>query len=102
MMITERQQQAIDDVMDQFDFERVHRVMTFLQWMWSDEQGSLNVPELSDVRRFARRIMKNTMSESNAKGGPFYIESGGFCCHVEDEVLNLKFVIEDWMVDYAK
>lgn len=112
MAITERQQQAIDEIMDVFDFERVHQVMKFLNWKWFDSgsvQGALDfeslpmsVPEISEVRQRARKIIRRTIEESNERGGPGYIETCGFCCRVDDETVDLKFIVADWMVDYAK
>jgi len=38
-MISENEQKMVDECMDYLDFEKVHKVMTFLDWKW----GMVNV-----------------------------------------------------------
>ena len=51
--MTEKQRLAIDDIMDNFDFHKVHRVMEFMNWQWSGEV----VPSVSEMRKEARRLV---------------------------------------------
>lgn len=45
-MLTEKQQEIVDEIMDNFDFEKVHKVMVALNWGWHGN----GVPGLSDIK----------------------------------------------------
>jgi hypothetical protein len=78
----------IDEIMDNFDFERVHQCMTALDWTWHDSDG---VPDKATLRRSARRLLRGCV----ARGGG---GSGGFQTHIDREEgsLSLSFVVEEW------
>jgi len=44
----------IEDILDNFDFDKVKKTMDALQWLWYDTIG---VPEISDLRKCARRLL---------------------------------------------
>lgn len=81
-------QEMIDDIMDNFDFDKVHRCMTALEWHWSGCDG---VPEKSELRKCARKILKGCVERGH--GG-----TGGFQVTIDREegCLSLSFVVEDW------
>lgn len=46
------------DLLDAFDFERVHKVMNFLEWKWYDtEESARAVPDITQLRRTARKMI---------------------------------------------
>jgi hypothetical protein len=57
---TEHQLSLIDDIIDEFNFEKVHKAMTALDWKWAipvtGDDGSLilQVPNLARLKAFAR------------------------------------------------
>jgi hypothetical protein len=57
---TQHQLNLIDDVIDEFDFEKVHIAMIALDWKWAipvinfDERIKLEVPTLVRLKEFAR------------------------------------------------
>jgi hypothetical protein len=57
---TKHQLSLIDDIIDEFDFEKVHKAMTALNWKWAipgtNDNGSLKlqVPNLNRLKEFAR------------------------------------------------
>ena len=57
---TQHQLNLIDDVINEFDFEKVHIAMTALDWKWAipatslDESINLEVPTLVRLKEFAR------------------------------------------------
>ncbi len=90
-MITEAQQKLIDEVMDEFNFDRVHRTMMFLDWKWG-MPGT--VPSIGDLRRAARARMQECI-EKNWHS----IESGGLRAEYDPETkdwIRLNFVLADW------
>lgn len=109
-------QEMIDEIMDEFDFERVHKTMEALNWQWRDE----GIPDIPTLRKAARSQLKQVSisprDKSDLDTGYFLVSSGGFeaYCVVldidEDEAagdnwkndfmhqckLVLKFVVESW------
>lgn len=80
----------IDMILDEFDFEKAHKVMEFLDWKWGDE-----VPTIGGMRRIARRLL-NEAAESKILA----IGTGGFQVRkrVEEDktFLTLEFVVTAW------
>ena len=92
--MTQKQQDALDNIMDNFDFDQVHKVMVFLNWKWANSNGSLGVPEKYELRGEARRLLKMAIEEKTT------VQTGGFIAEYrESEVdgwMDLKFVVSDW------
>lgn len=91
--IDEETQNEINEVLDCFDFEKVHKVMVFLDWHWASLNG---VPKIYDLRQKARRIIEDAIkSVLNTKTGSCSIETGGFIAKVygktdEDQKIRIK------------
>ena len=66
-------QEQIDEIMDNFDFERVHRMMNTLDWKWVDGDGEFSVPDVPELRKTARRLLYQVIDE-----GFIHCGSGGF------------------------
>jgi hypothetical protein len=92
---------TIMDCLDEFDFERVHEVMKFLNWTWSD---IADVPEVSDLRKFCRKYLQNVIVgalERKDTGGEYIEACGGFRFESKmypDDFLwvRMSFDIADW------
>ena len=73
---TQHQLSLIDDVIDEFNFEKVHIAMTALDWKWAipatslDESINLEVPTLVRLKEFARYLLINCIKTG-------YFSSGG-------------------------
>ena len=75
----EQRDQMIDAVMDEFDFEKVHRVMNFLEWKWINERKDLEVPSIAQLKQAARRLLRESYRCWNKFGYSHAIAgSGGF------------------------
>jgi hypothetical protein len=86
------------DCLDEFDFDRVHRVMTFLDWKYAD---SKDVPDTQTLRKSARKYLIEASKEALQKNCEFTCSTGGFryeAKQYEDGFLWLRmsFIIEDW------
>lgn len=71
-------QEQIEDILDNFDFDKVKKVMDHLQWLWFDTVG---VPEISDLRKHARRLLTEVGEEvmkNNEIPAESNIATGGF------------------------
>jgi hypothetical protein len=97
--MTQKQQDAIDGIMDHFKFEQVRQVMELLNWEWvAAEEGIPTVPEL---RQEARRLLKMAFKEKTD------VSTGGFHVRYDSdadggEFIQLMFAVEEWYEDVEK
>lgn len=97
----------ISDILDYFDFERVKKVMDFLEWEW---YGCCNgVPEIYDLRKRARELLndvylgvKDRAIKNPDKIVTYFTATGGFYVdgtkYPDDSkvYLRLSFQVADW------
>lgn len=94
--LSNKQIQSINEVMDNFDFERVEKVMNCLEWGWGFEN---QIPDIHEIRRFARQLLADTIiGLSNLiEDKRLSLSSGGFTATAyRDDSLSLSFVVEEW------
>lgn len=100
--MSEDYRDAIDEVMDNFDFHKVERVMTALGWLWARHGGNeMYQPDVSELRTRARQLMRHAVEEMLARGEKKWgTETGGFrveCWHEDGRIdLRLDFIVETW------
>nr|QMP83470.1 MAG: hypothetical protein [Caudoviricetes sp.] len=95
----------IEDILDCFDFERVKKVMDFLDWQWYD----VGVPEIWDLRKKARNLLNNVWDNVVKKANEtpdeevkYFIATGGFYAEAikypecKKIFFILRFQIADW------
>jgi len=96
--------QMIDEIIDEFDFNRVQRAMDYLNWKWVGESVTVDM-----LKEEARRLLKgaaearlgdykNTHWEQgiiNATGG---FQAMAWCNKDKTKIdaLDLKFILADW------
>ena len=88
----------IEDLLDEFDFDKVKKVMDCLEWKYLDSAES--TVSIGELRRQARRLLENAY---HAHITPDYItSSGGFevtrYMYPGDsqKYITLKFVATEW------
>ena len=64
-------QEQIDNIMDDFEFEKVHQIMTALKWIWATSENPKAVPELWEIKKNARSHLKNAVKHEGSAGGGF-------------------------------
>ena len=98
--MTPKQQDALDNIMDSFDFDKVHKVMVFLNWKWANGNGGLEVPEKYELRSEARRLLKMAIEEKTT------VSTGGFIAEYTEKEksgwMDLKFVVSKWDEEVKK
>ena len=52
--MTEDQRKAVDNIMDWFNFEKVHRTMKALRWEWATAEEK--IPCQGEIREKARQM----------------------------------------------
>ena len=67
----------IFEIMDNFDFERVHKVMETLDWKWASTRG---VPTLRDIELMAQRLLYDVVKSTLWPPSeiPRSLSTGGF------------------------
>lgn len=82
------------DVLETFDWDRVHFTMAKLDWFWRDDSIP---PTVSELRTEARRLLKQVVQGSLESNNCYTAACGGFeaYCDVDGEACNLslKFVL---------
>lgn len=95
--MTENHYDLIMDCLNEFDFEKVSDVMTFLNWTWGEE-----IPTVQELRANARQYLKQVIQGALESEGKEYITAtGGFryeCKIYEDGFvwLRMAFEVTDW------
>lgn len=79
----------IDEILDEFDFEKVHHAMLALNWKWHSTDG---VPAIADLRRTARSLLKQVVEVPNLSR----VATGGFVAYMEYGVLGLRFEVSSY------
>ena len=97
-ILTDKHYETIMDCLDEFDFDRVHKVMTFLDWKYSD---STEVPSVEYLRKNARKYLMAVAKEALKTKSENICATGGFRYEAklyEDDYLWLRmaFEIESW------
>jgi hypothetical protein len=94
----------IDDIMDNFNFDKVLITMEALDWKWIGE-----APSMDDLRNQAERLLRGAAESRlgafkdthwelgiiNATGG---FQATAFCDEAKTQItgLDLKFVVSEW------
>jgi len=89
----------IDGIMEDFDFEKVHSVMTFLKWWWPGGSGPEGVPTIMQLREKARQLLSKVVKEKEFD----QVQAGGFVAYRSiknkdslDDGLQLLFSLESF------
>jgi len=88
--MTEEERKAIDNIMDWFDFDKVHKTMRALRWEWVGAEEK--IPCQGEIREKARRMLTESIETQMSIGSGglqvTYIPGEGF--------LKLEFVVSEW------
>ena len=87
---------AVNEVMDLFDYERVHKVMEFLDWKWAGK----DIPEIYDLRVKSRKLLEEAANKVIEGEEYYFVATGGFKAEAwkNDEgklELRLNFTLEE-------
>lgn len=95
-------EEQINNIMDCFDFDKVHKAMVALDWKWG-MHGGFHIPAQRELRKRAREILRETFDklEEAEDSRSFTIETGGFEARAtsydnEDIKLELRFSVSTW------
>ena len=97
--MTDEDQKTVDEILDCFDFEKVHKVMRFLNWTWGFNHES---PEIYELRKKARYLIKIVVSNLNTNTPEYETGTGGFSVSGRlypgdtKKYIKLSFNIAEW------
>jgi hypothetical protein len=87
---------VVEEVLDNFDFDKVKRVTDLLNWQYFNVEGPL---EVRDLRQMARKLLRDTVQKLD-KEDRYNTGSGGFHVHgfkdFGKKYLELKFCVTEW------
>lgn len=95
-------QKQINEIVSCFNFEKVYKVMNFLEWTWWSSSTETKVPSIGELVLQAQRSLEeaayNLLYTSSkdycVSTGGFHVQ--GYCCDDGYIVLDLKFVVAEW------
>lgn len=84
----------IEDIMDNFDFNKVHDVMKMLKWQWGLSTTNDKVPSVEELEDEARRLLVDACCEKTniSTGGFRAVYEGG---DDDDTYIGLEFIVEE-------
>lgn len=95
-------QKAIENIIENFDFDKVHKVMTFLNWGWATvEEGG--IPSIGKLIIHSQKYLSDVFDMCTRTKKDYYTGTGGFfveaqynneenCC----DYLKLRFELDSW------
>ena len=82
MQYDKTKEELINEVLDNFDFEKVHKVMTFLDWKWYNySENTREVPSIARMIRTVQQYLSQAydgLAKNEWNENQYMIGSGGF------------------------
>ncbi len=87
-------ERQVEEILTNYDFERVHKVMKLLNWEWGTGKTAA-VPDINQIKRFAVDLMRKAFRVWEDCQETTWIGSGGFWV-ICDGRLQLLFSVASW------
>ena len=85
-------------VMEDFDFDRVHRIMVNLDWKWDIGDGEMTIPSTYRIMKKAEGLLTSAASHYGENEN-YSCGIGGFMAHLDGTTLTLQFVLTETTSD---
>ena len=82
--------------MNDFDFMRVHNVMTHIGWKWVNGSGKGEVPTLYQLIKKGEELLQACAAYYGEKDY-YMVATAGFRATLNENRLNLEFILEESM-----
>lgn len=83
--------EQIKIILTDFDFKKIHSVMTFLNMKWDYKNEDSKVPSITDLKSLSEYCL-NQVANSDDKSAIF--SAGGFEAEKIENTLELRFVLD--------
>jgi len=92
-------EKAINEIIEEFDFEKVKKVMELLEWTWHD----VGIPSIGKLVKTAEKLLNDCFDKCLDNKADYFVGTGGFMVRAfydKKEIyrLDLTFEITDWSV----
>ena len=84
----------ITGVMEEFDFDKVRKVMLSLDWKWNIGNGEMTVPSTYRLTKQAEKLLKDAASYYG-KRDFYFCGCGGFVASLDGKDLSLQFILAE-------
>ena len=82
MQYDKTKEDLINEVLDNFDFDKVHKAMTALEWKWYGfQEDTLEVPSIARLIRTAEKYLSQAydgLAKNEWNSNEYMTASGGF------------------------
>ena len=92
----------IRHIMNHFNYQQVHKVMTMMKWPWFYSKTETGIPSVEEMKELSSELLNKVagMALAGTEGREYMIETGGFRAEgvLEDGdiYLRLTFMVESW------
>lgn len=96
-MTEEELNRITEQLFENFDFQKVRKVMEYLNWTWwfTDDEKDDRVPTVEEMQKFVIDLIKTCHRTGKREGkDEWYVTSGGFEVRYSNGYWALKFVVE--------
>ena len=95
-------EQLIDEIVENFNWDKVYRTMDALGWTWIDSEGE--TPSTGRLITTATRLLRDAYDGAVKEQQTYLSGTGGFeaVCYTDNDGmyrLELRFVVASWDVD---
>ena len=84
----------IADVMEEFDFDKVRKVMLSLDWKWNIGDGEMTVPSTYRLTKKAEELLKDAASHYGERDF-YFCGCGGLVASLDGKDLSLQFILAE-------
>ena len=95
MELTTKQQEIIQEILDNFDYKTMRKCMKKLKWTWYDSE---EVPTEERIRSQAQILLENVMASPKKN---FTTGTGGLEVYKMNDCVNLIFAATNYEVAYV-
>ena len=94
--ISDSEKKRLTDIMDNFDFEKVHNVMILMDWKVFDT-GDVRIPSVEELKNRAYGLVHDCILYGIRKNKNYEVGTGGLkvIYNKIDDVMNLLFFITE-------
>ena len=93
-MNKEEKERMVEDLLSEFDFEKVDKVMRLLDWKWCVYGDKQVIPGVYGLITEARRLLFEVLEEDEKEYHS--LSCGGLKASWDGEYLELEFILTEW------
>jgi len=95
-------EKAINEIIEEFDFEKVKSVMEYLKWTWDSVNNETGIPSTGKLVKRAESLLNEAWDKSLEYKEDYMVSTGGFKAqaYYDNELfrIDLTFELSSWSV----